>query len=146
MKSDLIISGSEWKVMRIIWTIGKVTSSQLIDILQETTDWSPSTVKTLLARLVNKGALNAEKSGRSYVYSAKVGELESMEDHVADLFDNMCAMKIGSALIDSVDKLPISQNDIKDLISALEKKEKSAPKEVQCDCLPADYKVEESED
>ncbi|WP_369403870.1 BlaI/MecI/CopY family transcriptional regulator [Secundilactobacillus silagei] len=55
------ITPSEWELMRIVWTKGKIYSRELIDLLQEKRSWSDSTIKTLLRRLVKKGLLTTEK-------------------------------------------------------------------------------------
>ncbi len=51
------ISNAEWRIMKIIWMEGKQTSTDLIAVLSERFDWSKSTIKTLLFRLVEKGCL-----------------------------------------------------------------------------------------
>ena len=51
------ISNAEWRIMKIIWMEGKQTSRDLIAVLSERFDWSKSTIKTLLTRLVEKGCL-----------------------------------------------------------------------------------------
>ena len=48
------ISNSEWEVMRVLWASEEQKSSDIIRILQEKFYWSPSTIKTLLGRLVDK--------------------------------------------------------------------------------------------
>lgn len=48
------ITPAEWDLMRIVWTKGDVHSRDLITLLQQKRDWSESTIKTLLGRLVKK--------------------------------------------------------------------------------------------
>lgn len=48
------ISDSEWEVMRVVWTQESTTAQSIIDILGQTMDWKPATIKTLLGRLVKK--------------------------------------------------------------------------------------------
>ncbi|WP_010680966.1 BlaI/MecI/CopY family transcriptional regulator [Acetivibrio cellulolyticus] len=62
------ISESEWEVMKIIWKSNPTTSEEVIDQLSDHKDWTAQTIKTFLNRLVNKGALGFEKSGRIYKY------------------------------------------------------------------------------
>lgn len=59
------ISNAEWRIMKIIWMEGKQTSTDLIAVLSERFDWSKSTIKTLLFRLVEKGCLTREKNRQS---------------------------------------------------------------------------------
>ena len=58
------ISKAEWEIMRVVWTKGETTSTEILNILSQKTEWTSSTVKTLLKRLVDKGYLNTEKIGK----------------------------------------------------------------------------------
>jgi len=49
-------------------------AQDVIDDLAGLKQWEPSTVKTLLNRLIRKGALNHRKHGKAYLYSAAVDE------------------------------------------------------------------------
>ena len=49
------ISDSEWDVMVPIWEIGACTASDVIKRLRATHAWNHSTIRTLLARLVENG-------------------------------------------------------------------------------------------
>lgn len=66
------IPDSEWKVMEVVWKDGPVTASQVGDALGAREKWKPQTIKTLIARLVKKGALKFEQDGRRYLYSAAI--------------------------------------------------------------------------
>src|SRR5438105_5063845 len=75
MKKIPRISESEWEVMRVVWGKGPLSASGVIEELPRK-GWHPKTVKTLLGRLVKKGALGFEEEGRAYVYRARVTEKE----------------------------------------------------------------------
>ncbi|MFH2115936.1 MAG: BlaI/MecI/CopY family transcriptional regulator [Spirochaetota bacterium] len=68
------ITEAEWQVMRAVWSAVPATSGNLVRDLSGSTGWEPTTVKTLLARLVKKGALHFEVSGRSYLYYPLLSE------------------------------------------------------------------------
>ena len=68
----MAISNAEWEIMRVVWTKEETTSSEILDILEDKTDWTASTVKTLLKRLVDKGYLSTQKVGKSFRYSALI--------------------------------------------------------------------------
>lgn len=48
------ISAAEWEVMRVVWASGDIKSSDIITILRKKYQWSDSTIKTLIGRLVEK--------------------------------------------------------------------------------------------
>lgn len=63
--------------MKVVWKGPEPLLAQdIIQTLAQRTTWSITTVKTMLGRLVAKGALRYEPSGRSYLYSAVVSEAE----------------------------------------------------------------------
>ncbi len=66
------IADSEWEVMQVIWRLRQATAAEVIRRLTPRTGWSHRTVRTLLARLVDKGALIAEQDGHRYQYHAAV--------------------------------------------------------------------------
>ncbi len=66
------ISNSEWQVMQVIWESHPLTANQIVELLEDRVEWHPRTVKTLLNRLVQKGALNFKRDGKRYLYSPKV--------------------------------------------------------------------------
>ena len=65
---DINISEAEWEVMRVVWSNGHTTSKFVIDTLGEEKSWTPSTIKTLLSRLVEKGFLETTKQGNKFLY------------------------------------------------------------------------------
>ena len=77
MKGAPRISEAEWEVMKVVWKGPEPLLAQdIIQTLAQSRSWSVTTVKTMLGRLVAKGALRYEQVGRSYLYSAAVGEAE----------------------------------------------------------------------
>lgn len=139
-QTKLEISDAEWEVMRVTWTLGSVTSSQMAEIMAEKMGWKTATVKTLLGRLIKKGALRAEKNGRAFTYYPTVAEQSSMDEAVTTLFGHLCQMRVGQTLTDLVDQLTLSQSDINSLQGLLTEKAKTAPETVDCDCLPGEMK------
>jgi BlaI family penicillinase repressor len=51
------ISASEWIVMEALWKRSPQTASEVAKVLRRSTGWALNTVRTLLTRLVEKGAL-----------------------------------------------------------------------------------------
>ncbi len=129
------ISDAEWEVMRIIWTLDEVKSSEIINQLSERMSWTESTIKTLIRRLVNKGLVKTRKKGRAYIYSAMVSENEMMYQVAKDMFAHMCDMHKGSLLIRLIKEIPLSKSAINEIQAELNQMEQLAPESVPCDCL-----------
>lgn len=56
------ISESEWSLMEALWEKAPQTASEVARALRPTTGWAENTVRTLLGRLVDKGALKTSEN------------------------------------------------------------------------------------
>ena len=56
------IAESEWSVMEALWESSPQTASELTKTLRPTMNWAENTVRTLLMRLVEKGALKTAEN------------------------------------------------------------------------------------
>ncbi|WP_413626943.1 CopY/TcrY family copper transport repressor [Fructilactobacillus vespulae] len=130
------ITGAEWNVMRIVWSLGGGTTRQIIQMLQDSSDWKDSTIKTLLSRLVKKGALQTTKDGNRFIYTAVINEQEAMDQTASELFSHMCSKRTGKALISLLEKTTMTKSDLNELQRVIESKLKTAPDKIDCNCLP----------
>ena len=68
------ISDSELEVMKLLWQAGDALPvTEIRETLQRTRGWEATTVKTLVSRLVSKGALSQEKRN-VYYYTPLISE------------------------------------------------------------------------
>ena len=63
------ISEAESVVMDVLWRRHPLGAEDVVAELADSRHWREATIKTLLNRLLNKGAISAEKDGRRYLYS-----------------------------------------------------------------------------
>ena len=89
------ISEAESVVMDVLWKRQPLSAEEVVASLSGQQDWQEATVKTLLNRLLNKGAIGAEKDGRRYLYSPQVARedwvLEESNSLLERLFDGRVA-------------------------------------------------------
>ncbi len=63
------LTDAEWEVMRVLWRAARpLAATEAAAALEGSTGWGAATVKTLLNRLLKKGALHFEKEGKAYLY------------------------------------------------------------------------------
>src|SRR3546814_13307982 len=55
--------------MQVLWDRHPRSADEVVAALASSTDWDEPTVKTMLNRLLNKGAIEATSEGRRYLYS-----------------------------------------------------------------------------
>jgi predicted transcriptional regulator len=63
------ISAAESVVMEVIWRTHPIGSDEILAALAGRETWQEATIKTLLNRLLKKGAISARKDGRRYLYT-----------------------------------------------------------------------------
>jgi len=56
------ISEAEWTVMEVLWESSPRSSAEVIQALSQSTKWAANTIRTLLARLIEKGAVKTTDS------------------------------------------------------------------------------------
>lgn len=135
------MSNAEWQIMRVVWTVKEAISSEIITAMQQKKEWSESTIKTLLRRLVQKEMLITQKAGRRFIYRPLIPEDEAMIQMTSAVFERLCSMKKGQTLAELITDMPLSQSDIMNLQDILAQKMTVAPETIACDCLaPASCK------
>ena len=92
MKHPPEISDAEWQVMEAVWRGGyPVAAHEVIARLDAETGWKSNTIRTLLARLVKKGALVYSQDGNRYLYKPRF----SREQHLSHASDSFLGKLFG---------------------------------------------------
>lgn len=117
------ISESEWKVMHVLWENPNIELSVIVDKLTEN-QWSYSTIKTLLKRLVNKNVVIVDKSyGKNFRYKPAVQEYEckikEAKNFLSKVFDNSISLFVSTLAKES----NLSQKEQQELMSIINKME-----------------------
>jgi BlaI family penicillinase repressor len=114
------ISDAEWQVMEIVWGAqAPVTANDVVARLERSTDWSPKTVKTMLNRLVNKGALAYDVDGKRFLYRARVNRDACVRVQSRSFLSRVFGGATGAALVHFVEEHDLSEAEIERLRRAL---------------------------
>ncbi len=82
------LSDAEWKVMNAVWASrGPVSGRDVLEWVERETDWAYATVKTLLARLVEKGALKMHKRGNTSFFTALISRAQTRRHALFNLIN-----------------------------------------------------------
>ena len=114
------ITAAEWVVMRVLWAAAPVSTNEVVAALGNRTDWKPKTIHTLLARLVQKAALRAEKRGREYVYSPLVGAEECEHEISRSFLGRFFDGELAPFLARFVERERLTRKQIEELKRILE--------------------------
>jgi len=70
------VTSAEQEVLEVLWDQAPLAASAVVAALSGRRDWSATTVKTLLSRLVDKGILRTIPDGRRYLYTPVISRGE----------------------------------------------------------------------
>ena len=126
--SELHMSDAEWDVMEPIWASGACTAAEVIKALRESHDWNHSTIRTLLARLVEKGALDYDVDGSKYIYRAAVSRSQCVRVEGRSFLAKAFGGDVTALLAHFVADSPLSPEQIDQLRQLLDSKKKSKEK------------------
>lgn len=118
------IAESEWRVMQVLWEKGPQTANDVVQALAGEVLWKPRTVKTLIGRLVKKGAVQFEAEGMRYRYSAAVAESECIRSETKSFVRRVYQGAMKPALAAFLENADLSPQEIKELQEILEQKRK----------------------
>jgi BlaI family penicillinase repressor len=129
MKNKLpAISDAEWEVMNVLWSASPLTGGEVIDQLKDRRAWSPRTVKTLLNRLVKKGALAFATQGNRYLYRPAVTRDSCVRTESRSFLSRVFGDEVGPMLIQFVRQADLTAREIEEITQALKAKSTQAAK------------------
>ena len=107
--------------MRVVWARNPVTAAEIIDELSKSDPtWHPVTAKTLLNRLVKKGALGYNLDGRAYVYRALVRERDCVNAVSSSFLDRVFGGSLSTMVAHFVENRKLSPKQVKELRKMLD--------------------------
>lgn len=109
------ISGAESQVMEALWRRAPLSAEEIFADVGEAQGWALPTLKTLLARLVEKGALATEKDGRRFLYRPLVARDDYVEAESQGLLDRLFEGRLAPLVSHFSERQKLSPRDIADL-------------------------------
>jgi BlaI family penicillinase repressor len=116
------ISDAEWQVMQVVWERKAATAADVIAALAGTMPWRHRTVRTLLARLVDKGVLAAEADGNRYVYRPLVSRGRCVRQESQSFLKRVFDGDAAELLVHFVRGADISPEQVEELKRLLDEK------------------------
>jgi predicted transcriptional regulator len=116
----MAISEAESVVMEVLWESAPRASDEIIATLQSRVDWAEPTIKTLLNRLLNKGAIRARKYGRRYLYSPVLTRQQWVTEQSTGLLDRLFGGKVAPLVAHFSQHRKLGKHDIAELRRLLE--------------------------
>ena len=117
---NISIGEAELEIMKVIWKAKDPITS--LDIGKEVEDkgWKKTTIATFLTRLVEKGALSADKQGKLYYYTPLITEKEYRKSQTKNLIKSLYNGSVRDFAVSFFEEQKLSDDDIKELRAIFE--------------------------
>ena len=109
------ISEAESIVMQVLWARSPQAAEDVYAALSGRQDWQEPTVKTLLNRLLNKGAIQAEREGRRYLYSPVLAREDWLQSESEGLLDRLFGGRVAPLVAHFTERGRLGKKDIAEL-------------------------------
>lgn len=114
------ISEAESVVMDVLWQRHPLSAEEVVAALAGNQSWQEATVKTLLNRLLNKGAIRAEKDGRRYLYAPLLKREDWVMEESQGLLERLFGGRVAPLVAHFSEQRKLSRKDIAELRKLLD--------------------------
>lgn len=109
------VSTAEAIVMEALWRRQPLTAEGVATDVAAEQGWTEATVKTLLNRLLSKGAIAADRDGRRYLYRPVLRREDYVLEESASLIDRLFAGRVSALVTHFSEREKLSAEDIAEL-------------------------------
>jgi BlaI family transcriptional regulator, penicillinase repressor len=113
------IADAEFSVMEVLWKEAPLTAVEVAERVPVERGWSVNTVKTMLSRLLAKGALAHEEHGRRYLYRPAIRREDYVAQESGRLIDRMFNGRLTPLVAQLAERDMLSERDIEEIEALL---------------------------
>ena len=113
------ISEAEHAVMEVLWEEQPLTAAEVAERAGPKRGWSVHTVKTLLSRLMAKGAIAHEAEGRRFLYRPVIERDSYVGRESEKLVDRLFGGRVTPLIAQLAERRALSPDDIAELEALL---------------------------
>ena len=114
-----MISSAETLVMEALWRHHPASAEDVVAAVAEH-GWQAATVKTLLNRLLTKGAISASRDGRRYLYSPVLQRQAWVAEQSSGMLDKLFDGRVAPLVAHFSQRGALSPQDIAELKALIE--------------------------
>ncbi len=122
------LSDTEWSVMKILWEKSPASVRDVHEQVHEETEWAYTTVKTILDRLVDKGAVKFRRRANSRLFEPLISKGQARKHALQSLVEKAFDGTFGSLFQHMVSEEKLSKKDRLKLVEMLDQKRSSREK------------------
>jgi predicted transcriptional regulator len=114
-RKDARISDAELQLLQLLWDESPLGATDIAQRVPPGRSWSLTTVKTLLSRLVAKGALTTENEGRRFRYRPAIARETIAARQAGGLVDKLFGGRVSPLVAQLAEQREIDPKDLDEL-------------------------------
>ncbi|ODM27853.1 BlaI/MecI/CopY family transcriptional regulator [Acetivibrio mesophilus] len=122
------LSDGEWKLMNLLWEKSPRTIAEMVAALKDDTAWTKATINIMLGRMIKKGAVRCDDSGRSKLFYPIINKEQAAiyetENFLSKVYNGSLSMMIASL----AGQKALKAEDIEELYKVLNEAEEEVKK------------------
>jgi predicted transcriptional regulator len=122
-KKIIQISAAESQVMEALWRKAPLTPEDIIAATAKPNGWGAGTVRTLITRLLRKGALAGARQDGGYFYRPLISRADYVQAESQTLLDRLFAGQVAPLVAHFATQQKLTAADIKKLKKLIEELE-----------------------
>ena len=115
------LTEAEWLIMNALWDRHPATTREIAERLPTSVNWAYTTIKTMLDRLLAKGAVTARKRANTSVYEPIISRQKARRSALRALADQAFGGALGPLMHFLVEDQKLTDKQRRQLVQALDK-------------------------
>ena len=112
MTDDVRISEAELDIMAVLWAEAPLSAVDITARVPTRRAWSPTTIKTMLGRLVDKGALASAAQGRRFLYHPLIERERLAGQQAGRLVDRLFGGRVSPLVAHLAERRDLEPEDL----------------------------------
>ena len=123
MKYNSGLSENEWYIMQVLWEKSSASLRELCDALSESKGWTKHAISSFLKRMIEKGAISVDGSGKVKNYIPLWNKDETILEETQSIMERVYKGNLLLMVSNAVKEQKLTKEEIDELRSMLDRME-----------------------
>ncbi len=123
MKYNSGLSENEWYIMQVLWDKSPSSLREICDSLKESKGWTKHAISSFLKRMLEKGAIAVDESGKVKNYIALWSKEETILEETHSIMERVFKGDLLLLVSNAVKEQKLTKEEIEELKSMLDRME-----------------------
>ncbi len=120
MKYNSGLSENEWHIMQVLWEHAPATLRDICEALKEKKGWTKHAVTSFLKRMLEKGAISVDESGKVRTYSPVWKQEDTIQEETQSILERVYRGDLFLMVSNAVKEQKLSDQEIDELKELLD--------------------------